>query len=165
MNNERFGTHGLEIVYAFRKSSWSLEANYSFYKAGSSTVDRYAVPGNNALFIAFPQQKLSVITGYNITTDLSINLTANYFSERFAYDHLDEEGTPAVSRFAPYTLLNANLTYTNLFTPGLTASIGAYDILNEKPVMPQAYNGDFAPVSGRSRELCLRIAYTLPLSK
>src|SRR5690606_31601379 len=81
------------------------------------------------------------------------------------YDHLDEEGAPAVSRFAPYTLLNANLTYTNLITPGLTASIGAYDILDEKPVMPQAYNGDFAPVSGRSREYVLRIAYTLPLSK
>lgn len=165
VNNKRFGTRGIEVVYAFRKSSWSVEANYSFYKAGSSTVDRYAVPENDELFIAFPQQKFALITGYNITGDFSINLTANYFSERFAYDHLDEEGAPAVSRFAPYTLLNANLTYTNLITRGLTASIGAYDILDEKPIMPQAYNGDFAPVSGRSREFVLRIAYTLPLSK
>lgn len=164
-NSARFGTRGIEVMYTFRKNKWTFETNYSFYRAGTSTVDRYAITGNTKAFVAFPQHKVVVNGGYDFTRNLGLNLTFSHFSERYAYTTIDEEGAPLMTRLNPYTLINANLLYRNLFLKGLTFSVSGFDLLNERPVTPQAYNGDFAPVSGRSREINFKAVYTIPFSK
>jgi hypothetical protein len=45
--------------------------------------------------------------------------------------------------------------------PGLTLGLGVYDLLNERPAVPQAYNGEFAAIPGRSREYVVRLSYQL----
>jgi hypothetical protein len=56
------------------------------------------------------------------------------------------------------------LNYRNI-VPGLTGGIGVYDILNAKPSIAQAYNGDYAPVPGRSREYVVKLSYQLNFKK
>src|SRR5690606_979054 len=84
-NSERFGTRGIEMTYTFRKNKWMFETNYSFYQAGTSTVDRYAIAHNDKAFVAFPQHKIIVNGGYDFTKNLSLNVIVNHFSERWAY--------------------------------------------------------------------------------
>ncbi len=59
---------------------------------------------------------------------------------------------------------NAFVNYRNLL-PGLTAGVGAYDIFNRKPAIPQAYNGGYAPIPGRSREYVVKLLYQLNFAK
>jgi hypothetical protein len=61
-------------------------------------------------------------------------------------------------------LTNAFVNFKNIL-PGLTAGIGAYDILNANPVIPQAYNGGYAPIPARSREYVLKLSYRLGFKK
>jgi outer membrane receptor for ferrienterochelin and colicin len=164
-NSRRFGSRGAEVTYTFRKNKWLLETTYSYYQSGTSTVERYAVPDNDRLFIAFPQHKLGFMAGYSITGALSVNVTANHFSKRYAYTELDEDDIPAVTQLDPYTLINANVRYTNAFIKGLSLSAGVFDLLDERPVTPQAYNGDVAPIPGRSREFTFKVIYTIPLTR
>ncbi|MBX2968617.1 MAG: TonB-dependent receptor plug domain-containing protein [Cyclobacteriaceae bacterium] len=160
-NNSQFGTRGIEATYAFRKSRFQVEANYSFYQAGQSTVDRYVVPGNDRLFVGTPATKATVIAGVDLTKKFSVNTTVNSFGKRYAYTSLDPDGFPQIGMLPAYTLVNLNLMYRNLFAEGLNLSAGVYDLLNERPSVPQAYNGDWAPLSGRSREILVKISYQL----
>jgi outer membrane cobalamin receptor len=164
-NSDTFGTKGVEFQYSFKKSRWNFDANFSFYQAGESTVDRYAVPGNTKVFVGIPQSKFTLIAGVDITKNMSFNTTVNSFGERFAYTQLDAQGSPQIAQLDAYTLLNANLAYNNLFTSGIFLSLGVYDLLNEKPSIPQAYNGDRSPLSGRSREVMVKLAYSIPFNK
>lgn len=100
--------------------------------------------------------------------------------KRFAYNNLttvdeDEDGVPdtkdgetvyvpAVGKLDPYTLVNVFLNHRNI-VPGLTMGFGVYDLLNESPVIPQAYNGDYAPIPGRSREYVLKVSYQINFKK
>jgi len=63
-----------------------------------------------------------------------------------------------------YVLLNTFLNYRDV-VKGLTIGAGVYDLFNEKPVIPQAYNGDYAPIPGRSREYVVKLSYQLDFKK
>jgi outer membrane receptor protein involved in Fe transport len=71
-----------------------------------------------------------------------------------------DEPVPQLGKLDPYVLANAFLNYRNAL-PGLTVGAGAYDIFNAKPAIPQAYNGDYAPIPGRSREYVVKLSYQL----
>lgn len=49
--------------------------------------------------------------------------------------------------------------------PGLTGGLGVYDLLNQHPSIPQAYDGDYAPVPGRSREYVVKLSYQIDFKK
>jgi outer membrane cobalamin receptor len=163
-NNRKFGTSGIEITYNLKRPTWSFETNFSYYKAGENTAATFSVADNPNAFIGIPQTKLVVIAGYNLTSRLSINGTLNSFGKRFAYPTLDSNGDPVLTELNAYSLLNFNITHTDIFTKGLTVALGVYDLLDNRPVIPQAYNGGFAPLSGRSREFTIRLGYTLPFN-
>jgi len=61
-------------------------------------------------------------------------------------------------------LVNAFLNYTNVL-PGLNVGAGAYDIANQRPGIPEAYNGGYAPIPGRSREYVVKLSYQLDFKK
>lgn len=72
--------------------------------------------------------------------------------------YLDENGEPALGEMDPCLLLNAFVHHTNV-VPGLNVVAGAYDIANQRPGVPEAYNGGYAPVPGRSREYVVKLSY------
>jgi len=52
-----------------------------------------------------------------------------------------------------------------LTTRGFTAGFGGYDLLNQKPAIPQMYNGNYAPIPGRSSEFVVKVSYQLNFKK
>ena len=164
-NYKRSGSHGVELVYSIRKKNWNANVNYSFAHAnGNSTVDTiYKVPQTKAQFAGMPLSKLVVTANYLITKNLSCNVTGIYSGKRYAYTKYDVDGeTPLATQLNPYFLLNSFINYQ---THGFTIGAGVYDILNQKPVIPQGYNGYYAPIPGRSREYVIKLSYQLNFKK
>jgi outer membrane receptor for ferrienterochelin and colicin len=163
-NEEKSGSKGIEIVYSIRKKGWYANLTYSFNQAGENTVEKYEVPQTNKLFVGFPSSKVTLNTNFNLTKQLTFNPTFIYASKRYAYTQLDSNDEPESTVLDPYLLMNAFFNYRDI-VPGLTLGAGVYDLLNERPSIPQAYNGGYAPIPGRSREYVLKLFYQFNFKK
>ncbi|GHM99837.1 outer membrane protein [Cytophagales bacterium WSM2-2] len=162
-NFSKSGSSGIELVYSLRKKSWNMNLNYSFAQANSnSTVTTYMVPQTNAQFAGMPASKGVAVVNYSLTKKLSWNATMIYSGKRYAYTQYDTNGDPEAVALDPYVLLN---TFLNYETGGIVIGVGAYDLFNQKPVIPQAYNGNYAPIPGRSTEFVVKISYQLDFKK
>jgi outer membrane cobalamin receptor len=164
-NSRKSGSKGIEVVYSIRRKVWYAHLTYSFSQAiKSNTVETYEVSQTNRQYVGFPAHKITLNTNFNLTSKLSFNPTFIYAGKRYAYTQVDADGNAVSTSLNPYLLSNAFLNYRNLL-PGLTAGVGVYDIFNRKPAIPQAYNGGYAPIPGRSREYVVKLSYQLNFSK
>ncbi|MGC4022121.1 MAG: TonB-dependent receptor plug domain-containing protein [Cyclobacteriaceae bacterium] len=162
-NYKRSGSHGLEFVYSFRRKNWNMNVNYSLALANTnSTVDTYKVPQTNNQFAGMSMHKAVGTFNYLLTKNLSLNVTMIYGGKRYAYTNLDVSQNPVSTQLDPYLLANSFLNYE---TSGFVIGAGVYDIFNQKPVIPQAYNGYYAPIPGRSSEFVLKVSYQLSFKK
>jgi outer membrane cobalamin receptor len=162
-NFSKSGSSGVELVYSLRKKKWNANVNYSFAQAASnSTVDNYKVPQTNAQFVGMASQKAVGIINYSLSHKFSINATVIYSGKRYAYTMLDANGAPAATALDPYLLANSFINYES---GGFVFGLGAYDIFNQRPVIPQTYNGNYAPIPGRSREFVIKVSYQLNFKK
>jgi outer membrane receptor for ferrienterochelin and colicin len=160
-NSAKSGSNGIEFVYSIRKKTWYATLTYSYSQAISdNTVDSYKVPQTSKQFAGFPAHKLTLNSNFNITEKLTFNPSFIYGGKRYAYTTIDETEETVSTELNPYLLANVFLNYRNLL-PGLTAGVGAYDLFNEKPAIPEAYNGGYSPIPGRSREYVVKISYQL----
>jgi hypothetical protein len=111
--------------------------------------------------------KVTLNTNVYITPKLSINPTFIAASRRYAYGAIDEDGELVSTVIDPYLLTNVFVNYQNL-VPGLTLGAGIYDILNDGPGVPQAYNGGlgaYGAIPARSREYVIKLAYQVNFKK
>jgi outer membrane receptor protein involved in Fe transport len=107
--------------------------------------------------------KFTLNTNVYMTPKLSINPTIIYGGKRYAYTTVNEDYEPISNELKPYLLTNIFLNYRGLLT-GMTLGAGVYDLLNERPAIPQAYNGGtgaYAPIPARSREYIAKLAYQI----
>jgi outer membrane cobalamin receptor len=181
-NFDKTGSYGMELVYSIRKKRWYSQLTYSFSQASSAnTVDTYTLPQTSKQFVGMAAHKVTLNTNFSITQNLTLNPTFIASGPRYAYTRTetideDEDGFPDVdesgdeihvpvtTKLSPYVLANIFLNYRNV-VPGLTAGIGVFDIFNETPDVPQAYNGDYAPIPGRSREFVVKLSYQIDFKK
>lgn len=158
-NSRKSGSKGIEVVYSIRRKVWYAHLTYSFSQAiKDNSVAEYHVSQTDRQYVGFPAHKVTLNTNFNITSQLSINPTFIYAGTRYAYTTVDDEGNAISTALDPYVVANAFLNYRNVL-PGLTAGVGTYDIFNERPAIPQAYNGGYAPIPGRSREYIVKLSY------
>lgn len=162
-NYARSGSNGFEVVYSARGKGWYGTLTYSFASAGKNTVEGYDVPGRSQ-YVGFAKNKVTLNTNVQLLKQLSFNPSLVYAGKRYAYLTLDEEGEPAIGEMDPCLLVNAFFNY-NQVLPGLSIGAGAYDIANQQPGIPQAYNGGYAPIPGRSREYVVKLSYQLDFNK
>ncbi|HEY5751143.1 MAG TPA: TonB-dependent receptor plug domain-containing protein [Chryseolinea sp.] len=163
-NSKKSGSRGLEAVYSIRKKAWYANLTYSYSTAlKDNTVATYNVPGQSQ-YVGFSKNKITLNTNFYLTSKLSFNPTFIYASKRYAYTMLDDDGNPAITSLDPYMLVNAFFNYRDIF-PGFTLGAGAYDIANVRPAIPEAYNGGYAPIPGRSREYVVKISYQINFKK
>jgi hypothetical protein len=164
-NEDKSGSQGIEVVYSIRKKGWYANLTYSFNQASSNnTVEKFEVPQTSKQFVGFPSSKVTLNTNFNLTKQLTFNPTFIYASKRYAYTQLDINDEPESTELDPYMLVNAFFNYRDIL-PGLTVGAGVYDLMNERPSVPQAYNGGYAPIPGRSREYVLKLSYQLNFKK
>jgi outer membrane receptor for ferrienterochelin and colicin len=152
-------------VYSVKKEKWYANVTYSFSKPISgNTVDTYEIPGQSGQYLGISAHKATVNVNWSVTSHISINPTLVYGGKRYGYTSLDINGDPEVSKVDPYTLANIFVNYRDV-VKGLTLGAGVYDLLDQQPDILQAYNGDFAPIPGRSREYVLKLSYQLNFKK
>ena len=164
-NLDKSGTNGVEVVYSIKKKNWYSNISYSMSRPVSgNTVETYEVPGQSQQYLGMLAQKVTANVNWYATKNLSINPTIIYGGKRYGYTSLDIDGDPQINKIDPYTLANVFVNYRNV-VKGLTLGAGIYDLFNEKPAVVQAYNGDFAPIPGRSREFVIKLSYQLNFSK
>lgn len=163
-NYDKSGTQGIELVYSIKNRNWYSHLSYSFSQALSdNTVDKFMIPQTAHQYVGQLAHKVTLNTNVNLTKKLTANATLIYGGKRYGY--LRDEGTGSVAEELPsYSLINLFVNYRDIIN-GLTAGVGVYDLLNESPVLPQAYNSDFAPIPGRSREYVVRLSYQLNFKK
>ena len=167
LNNPKYGSKGIELIYKIKKQRWFANLNYSFYKTLSDAdASTYQLHDNKDLYVGFPAHKLAVYGGVNLTDDLSINTSFIQYSERFGYETIDEEEeVPILSRRSAYALVNLFADYDNILTNGLSVGLGVNDLLNASEPVLQAYNGDYSPISGKSREFFIKLVYNFDFKK
>lgn len=163
-NYAKSGTQGLEVVYSIRKKAWYATVTYSYNQAiSSNTVTTYAVYGHDRQYVGMPMHKATLNANFYLTPKLSFDPSFIYSGPRYAYTGTadgDEGPAPMQGKLDAYVLANGFLNYRDVF-PGFTLGAGAYDIFNAKPAIPQAYNGGYAPIPGRSREYVVKASYQL----
>jgi outer membrane cobalamin receptor len=162
-NYTRSGSSGIEAVFNLRKKKWDLQVNYSYSRANhNSTVDSYKVPQTSNQFAGIAAEKGVAIFNYSVIKNISFNTTLIYSGRRYAYTVLDVNGIPEATALDPYLLAN---TFINYESNGLVLGAGVYDLFNQKPVIPQMYNGNYAPIAGRSSEFIVKVSYQLNFKK
>ncbi|HEX5060941.1 MAG TPA: hypothetical protein VFV99_16350, partial [Kofleriaceae bacterium] len=60
-------------------------------------------------------------------------------------------------------LANVFVSYRDLYIKGLEAGLGVYNLLDHDNNFYQPYDGGHAPLRDASRQLLLRVGYTVPL--
>ncbi|MFL5754455.1 MAG: TonB-dependent receptor plug domain-containing protein [Bacteroidia bacterium] len=165
INFGQSGTRGVEAEYRVKGKWGSVAANYAFYTAdGKKKIGDYEVADDPKALLGFANHKLNLNGVWNITKDLSLNPTVSFFGKRWAYTTLDTLGSAVATQLKPTTLVNIYLRYS---TPlkGLSIGAGVYDLLNQKFLFIQPYNGYHAPFPGPSREFVFRLQYNFNLKK
>jgi hypothetical protein len=167
VNYDKSGSSGVEAVYSVRKKHWYLNLTYSYARAlsGDGIVQTYVVPQTSHQYAGFSAHKLTLNTSYALSPKIHITPTVIYGGPRYAFTTLDADGNAVAEKLDAYLLGNLFFNFSDIITPGLTAGIGVYDILNERPSVPQAYLGEYAPVPGRSREYVVKLSYQLNFKK
>jgi len=159
-NAESSGTDGLELEYKIRFTKVYATVNYSYYTLSYKSVpELYSVPGHDDLSLGLSPQKLAFSGSYLPVKNLYLSPSFSIHSKRYAYASLDSlEENPVLKEYNPYILVNFSVGYTNAFIKGLTISLTAFDLLNQKPYILQPYNGWNAPYPGSSREIVLKLS-------
>lgn len=164
-NFEKSGTRGLEAVYSVRYKKWYANLTYSFAKAlKDGTVDSYSIPQTADQYVAFPLHKVTLNSNISLSQKINLNPSFVYSGPRYAYTALDDDGNGVATKLDSYLLANIFLNAKNLMR-GLTIGAGVYDLLNERPSVPQAYLGGFGPVPARSREYVVKLSYQIDFKK
>jgi len=145
------GSGGYELEYRLRYNWGYASASYSYYNAGlfdKNTVETYAADGNDNALLGFPVHKVGANACFFIGS-LSVNPSVAWLSERFVYDAEPE---------SPVVLANLYLRYKDLFTRGLSAGIGVYNIFDQDYDFVQPYQGDY-PYPGPGFEAAIKLTY------
>ena len=87
-------------------------------------------------------------------------MSALFQSSRYAFFGFAEDGvTQLVKHYPAETLLNVYFMRKNVLTPGVSASLGLYNLLNTETYYVQPYNGGHGAIPGPSFEVLVKLGY------
>lgn len=165
-NYEKSGSKGIELVYSIRNKNWYTNLTYSFSQpVDGNTVEKYVMPQTRKQYTGVAAHKFTINSNVSVTEKINLNASVIAVGKRYAYVNFDDNG-PVAGELEPYLLANFFINLEAL--KGLNVGAGVFDILNERPSIPQAYNGEagtYLPVPGRSRELVIKLSYNLDFKK
>lgn len=159
-NFGKTGTWGFELGYLIKGGWGYVDTTYSYYHARANNLETYKVEDQSGLMLGFPAHKATINSNIRLTSRFSINPSIVYYSKRFAYDSIDEEGEAVLKEFKPTLLGNIFLLYRDILK-NIDIGFGVYDIMGEKYRFLQPYDGYHASYPGVTREWMLRIVFRL----
>ncbi len=164
-NSSETGTYGLEWDYKIRPSWGYIDLNYSYFHTKAQEPIDYQVPDHPDSLLGMANHKVSLNVNFKLFDDHTrLNTNVTFLSRRFGFDYDAGSATGlSVRSFNPTALTNVFLERTDLFTPGLSAGIGVYNLLDQDFRFIQPYDGGHPPVPGPSRDWVLKIGYQVKL--
>jgi len=162
-NYSKTGTQGIEAIYSIRKKKWYVNLSYSYARpVQGNTVTSYTISLSDKQYLGMLSHKVTLNSNVTLIKGLSLNPSVIVGSKRYTYT--PNLGPPAEGTLPAYTLVNAFLRYEPASLP-FTIGAGVYDLLNQRPAIPQAYDGDYAAIPGKSREYILKLSYQFNFAK
>jgi len=159
VNYEKTGSSGIEMEFKIRESWMTANLAYSFYRANmNNEVPNYTVENKDEIYGAFPNHKVAFTANFNVFNHLVIAPSFILHSERYTYMY-DELHNLTEQHFAPTYLANLFLEYNNLFTKGLTISVGVYDITNQQYKFLNAFKAGIEPIYEAGTEFRFKLKY------
>ena len=159
-NGTENGTRGFEFSTIYKINKLHFAASYSYYTtAGKTTVDDYKAGQGKNYVLAFPNHKVNLTLNYSVSQNVSLCYTHTWLSERQTYFGTDSDGSETFTSLAPQHLGNISCSVKNIFTQGMTVSLGVNNIYNAQVLYIQPYKTNHAPLPGISREVQLSIYY------
>jgi outer membrane receptor for ferrienterochelin and colicin len=159
-NSDRTGSQGLEVDFRYRTQKTRSNLSYSFYtSAGINQVERYTIPTQAGRLLGMPNHKFAFGLNHDFTAQFTLGTNLLWFSskDRIANDEGD------FAENAPVLLADLLGTYRNLLVNGLNLSAGIHNLLNQRYVFTQPYDGGaMGPIDGLNREVVVRLAYSRP---
>jgi len=178
-NFGKVGTRGFEVEGSWRGDWGYWKTNYSFYSSYENTVSVYAVPKagevlentfsedqlltKNAL-LGMPQHKIASYASINISRLFSVNPTLIFMGSKYGYNSVeitDTQEIPTIKKFDSNIFINLNFVKKDFLLRGLTFTWGVHNLLDQKTLYVQPYNGSHAPLPGASRSFMVRMAYQI----
>lgn len=160
-NFERVETRGFEIEYRLRDKWGYATLSYSFYAAGTNTVNLYRINNNDNVLVGFAPHVVNLNTAFDVTNQLTIAPTIRFLSSRYGQTGGSAaDGTAQHKLYDPMLLLNCAVRYANVL-PGLSLSLAAHDILGANYAFLQPYNSLHQALPGTTREFVLQASYAV----
>jgi outer membrane cobalamin receptor len=164
-NSGASGSQGLEAEYRLRGKKGHLTLNYAFYTVSNKErIDAYKVSEQWNSLLAFANHKVNINASWNVTSNISVNPSASIYGTRWGYHFDADSGSAQLKQFKPLALVNVFAWYQSP-VKGLQIGAGVYDLFDERFHFIQPYDGGHAPLPGPSREILVRISYTIQYKK
>ncbi len=176
-NEDRSGSFGAEFEFKFVKQWGYLGINYAYYTtAGQNVPASYSVSTFNPdeslrttvesdRVLGLARHRVNAQLYLDLSEDLSLGITANFYGSRFGYVLLDPLEPPEqiaeLVRQPDNLLVNVNIQKRNFLINNLDLGIGLYNIFDERFSFYQPYFGVNPPLPGYSREFGFKLAYKL----
>jgi len=160
-NAPHLETQGIELEYHL-KAEWGFaNAGFGLVRPRKNGVVVFQVLGNSSAIVAVPGAQASLLVSFKVGRHWSLVPSATYMSPRHGYGVGVVAGPTVAMTYPAVFLLNGNLRWQAEpgSLRGWNASLGVFDLLNERPPYLQAYNGGHPGLPGPSREIVLRFGY------
>lgn len=159
INSGTIGSQGIEAEMKYFGEIINLTFNYAYHRANGIDVMSYSVPGQNKSFLGFSPNRFNSLVSIKINKILSLNITAQSFSERYAYTHYGLEGEHVLEKIDADYIFNANLKFNNFPIKKMDVFVGVNNITDEDYLYFQPYNGEHGAIPSLSRAYSMKISY------
>lgn len=160
-NVARLETEGIELEYHL-KGDWGFaNSGFAFVRPRDNSVSVFQVPGIPSAMIAVPSVQANLLVSLRLGSHWSLVPSVTHMAPRHGYGVGPVAGSTVARTFPAATLLNCNLRWHSQpgNPQGWNASLGVFDLFNERPPYLQAYNGGHPGLPGPSREIVLRFGF------
>jgi outer membrane receptor for ferrienterochelin and colicin len=158
VNYNNTAISGAEAILRYEHPRASATLAYAYYHAHDNEVPVYAVPGESATFIGFARHKLAASGRLEPLRRLFIAPSLVFLSGRHGYV-AGSDSARQLEQVEPTWLVDLFVSYRPATFEGLELGAGVYNLLGQRFLYLQPYDGGHAPIPGMGREIALRVAY------
>jgi hypothetical protein len=117
------------------------------------------------MLLAFPGIVANAVLSMRVNQCISLNPSLTWMGIRYDFIGEDAEGIATYEKYQPELMANVFAALQHRKLPGISASIGCANILNEDGHFIQPYNSNHAPLPGKSREFRITLRYDFDSSR
>ncbi|GAB4339249.1 MAG: hypothetical protein OHK0038_18310 [Flammeovirgaceae bacterium] len=161
INQGKSGTKGIEGEIKHSGKWGFLVLNYSYYRAKKYSDNQdFKVDGNDKLFLGMPQHKASLRASFHLQSNIWINPSLNYSSERYYYLPVDVDYAELEQQKAnPFLNTNLLIEYNDILKTGVDLSLGGYNLFNANTSYVSPTNSGIIYIPHQFREWVITVRY------